>query len=253
MQVRNSIKILMWQAPLFQLSRMLCYAVCSAYSYYPVHFYVSVDLFILNDLLWQTFSFFCSSIFIYLIIFFIVVLFSVLEQLWLFSCCQLGFPNWLLQLLNCFCIFLLPASILIIELFSIYTSNSMFSWSLASHYSLEVELNYLCSSRDEFFPVGSWINYGLVQVLSQTHWLTQLLDLECRDGHVIRLKGSYGSQSCNSSCSTLSELDNCDSGVGSVDCDNEADTLAEPIDVILGTGETFHAPLFFHKNSSNIF
>ena len=81
----------------------------------------------------------------------------------------------------------------------------------------------------------------VVQVLSQTHWLTQLLDLECRDGHVIRLKGSYSGQSCNSSCSTLSELDNCDSGVGSVDCDNnDADTLAEPIDVILGSGETFN-------------
>ena len=83
-------------------------------------------------------------------------------------------------------------------------------------------------------------HYHLVQVLSQTHWLTQLLDLECRDGHVIHLRGSYGGHSCNSSCSTISELDNCDSGVGSVDCDNnDADTLAEPIDVILGTGKTF--------------
>lgn len=78
-----------------------------------------------------------------------------------------------------------------------------------------------------------------MQVLSQTHWLTQLLDLEIREGHVVRLRGSEGGgPSCSSSCSTLSELDNCDSGVGSLlDGDNREDyPAAEPIDVILGSG-----------------
>lgn len=78
-----------------------------------------------------------------------------------------------------------------------------------------------------------------MQVLSQTHWLTQLLDLEVRDGNVAHLRGSDVGPSCTSSCSTLSELDNCDSGVSSLlDGENHEEcTVTEPIDVIVGPGK----------------
>jgi len=78
-----------------------------------------------------------------------------------------------------------------------------------------------------------------MQVLSQTHWLTQLLDLEVRDGNVAHLRGSDGpGPSCTSSCSTLSELDNCDSGVSSLleGENHEEYTVTEPINVIMGPG-----------------
>lgn len=80
-----------------------------------------------------------------------------------------------------------------------------------------------------------------MQVLSQTHWLTQLLDMEIRDGLVVQLRGSETTQSCTSSCSTLSELDNCDSGVGSLhEGENVEDgVVAEPIEIKLGAGKLF--------------
>lgn len=80
---------------------------------------------------------------------------------------------------------------------------------------------------------------SVMQVLSQTHWLTQLLDLEVRDGHVAHLRGSENGPSCTSSCSTLSELDNCDSGVSSLleGENHEEYTATEPIDVIMGPGK----------------
>ena len=61
---------------------------------------------------------------------------------------------------------------------------------------------------------------SVMQVLSQTHWLTQLLDMEVRDGHVVQLKGSDGNSSCSSSCSTFQELDNCNPKVGSSENEN---------------------------------
>lgn len=77
-----------------------------------------------------------------------------------------------------------------------------------------------------------------MQVLSQTHWLTQLLDMEVRDGHVIQLKGSEDSLSCTSSCSTLSELENNNSKVVlSENGDDEESSAAEPINVALGPGK----------------
>jgi len=47
---------------------------------------------------------------------------------------------------------------------------------------------------------------SVMQVLSQAHWLTQLLALECLEGKVMHLKSCQASaaQSCTSSCSTLS-------------------------------------------------
>lgn len=79
---------------------------------------------------------------------------------------------------------------------------------------------------------------SVMQVLSQTHWLTQLLDLEIREGHVVQLLGSESGPSLNSSCSTLSETDNCDSGVGSLleNDQHEECSLAEPLSVLLGPG-----------------
>ena len=76
-----------------------------------------------------------------------------------------------------------------------------------------------------------------MQVLSQTHWLTQLLDLEIREGHVVRLLGSESGPSLDSSCSTLSEMDNCDSGVGSLLEGDQHEENSEPISVILGSGK----------------
>lgn len=79
---------------------------------------------------------------------------------------------------------------------------------------------------------------SVMQVLSQTHWLTQLLDVEIRDGLIVQLRGSETGQSCTSSCSTLSEFDNCDSGVGSLlEGENaEESIIAEPIEIKLGAG-----------------
>lgn len=77
-----------------------------------------------------------------------------------------------------------------------------------------------------------------MQVLSQTHWLTQLLDMEVRDGHVIKLRGSEVSPSCTSSSSTLSEKDTCNSSAGLSERENiDEPTTADPINVALGPGE----------------
>lgn len=76
-----------------------------------------------------------------------------------------------------------------------------------------------------------------MQVLSQTHWLTQLLDMEVRDGHVVQLKGSDGNSSCSSSCSAFQELENCSSLVNSSENTSvEEPLVAEPISVTLGSG-----------------
>lgn len=89
---------------------------------------------------------------------------------------------------------------------------------------------------------------SVMQVLSQTHWLTQMLDLEIREGHVVKFLGSDCGPSYSSSCSTLSEIDNCDSGVGSLlEGENHDDFLvAEPISVMLSPGYCFFSLLCFH-------
>lgn len=76
-----------------------------------------------------------------------------------------------------------------------------------------------------------------MQVLSQTHWLTQLLDMEVRDGHVIQLKGSDENLSCKTSCTTSEELDNSNPVVDPLESGNVEDSIiAEPINVSLGAG-----------------
>ncbi|KZS03514.1 Ubiquitin carboxyl-terminal hydrolase [Daphnia magna] len=79
---------------------------------------------------------------------------------------------------------------------------------------------------------------SVMQVLSQTHWLTQLLDMEVRDGHVIQLKGSDGISSCKSSCTTSEELDSSSPSIDPSESENAEDSIfAEPINVPLGPGK----------------
>ena len=78
---------------------------------------------------------------------------------------------------------------------------------------------------------------SVMQVLSQTHWLTQLLDMEVCDGHVVKLKGSENS-SCTSSWATLpDELDSKNVNIDPVETDStEESPVAEPINIALGPG-----------------
>lgn len=76
-----------------------------------------------------------------------------------------------------------------------------------------------------------------MQVLSQTHWLTQLLDMEVRDGHVVKLRGSESNPSCNSSTCTLPDLVNDTIKTEVSDTENKEELpLAEPISISLGPG-----------------
>ncbi|XP_057369845.1 ubiquitin carboxyl-terminal hydrolase 16-like [Daphnia carinata] len=79
---------------------------------------------------------------------------------------------------------------------------------------------------------------SVMQVLSQTHWLTQLLDMEVRDGHVIQLKGSDGNYSCKIPCITAEELDGSSPSIDPSESEDAEDSIiAEPINVSLGPGK----------------
>ncbi|KAI9565858.1 hypothetical protein GHT06_009655 [Daphnia sinensis] len=79
---------------------------------------------------------------------------------------------------------------------------------------------------------------SVMQVLSQTHWLTQLLDMEVRDGHVIQLKGSDGNYLGNSSCTTAEEFDGSSHSIDPSESGHAEDSIiAEPINVSLGPGK----------------
>lgn len=79
---------------------------------------------------------------------------------------------------------------------------------------------------------------SVMQVLSQTHWLTQLLDMEVRDGRIVRLRGSEINQCSSRSLSTLSAFENCKSDTMLLENLNglEEPLSAESIDVSLGPG-----------------